>query len=127
VHTGPPSVEFREVFEIVRKANQAALDAIRPGVPCEHIDRTARQVICEAGYGAFFTHRLGHGIGIEIHEAPYMVDGNELPLAPGMTFTDEPGVYLPGRFGCRLEDVVAVTSSGGCSLTEYTHDLLVVD
>lgn len=127
VHVGPPSDEFRKVFETVRRANQAALAAIRPGVSCESIDRAARRVIEEAGYGPFFTHRLGHGIGLEVHEEPYMVEGNQLLLEPGMTFTDEPGIYLPGRFGCRLEDVVTVTESGGAALTDYTHELIVVD
>lgn len=127
VHIGPPSDEFVNVFETVRRANHAALDAIRPGAVCEEIDHAARQVIDEAGYGQFFTHRLGHGIGIEVHEEPYMVAGNRLALAPGMTFTNEPGIYLPGKFGCRLEDVVAVTNDGGVALTQYTHDLLVID
>jgi len=115
------------VFEIVRKANEMALAAIRPGVTCERIDGAARQVIDEAGYGQFFTHRLGHGLGLEIHEEPYMLAGNDLALEPGMTFTDEPGIYLSGRFGCRLEDVVAVTQHGGIALTDYTHELIVVE
>lgn len=127
VHVGPPSDEFRKVFETVRRANHAALAAIRPGVSCESIDRAARQVIEEAGYGRFFTHRLGHGIGLEVHEEPYMVEGNSLLLEPGMTFTNEPGIYLPGKFGCRLEDVVMVTESGGAALTDYTHELIIVD
>lgn len=127
VHVGPPSDEFREVFETVRRANHAALAALRPGVSCESIDRAARQVIEEAGYGPFFTHRLGHGIGLEVHEEPYLVEGNPLLLEPGMTCTNEPGIYLPGRFGCRLEDVVVVTESGGAALTDYTHELIVVD
>jgi D-alanyl-D-alanine dipeptidase len=127
VHVGPPSDEFREVFEVVREANHAALAAIHPGASCESVDRAARQVITAAGYGEHFTHRLGHGIGIEIHEEPYMVAGNRQFLEPGMTFTDEPGIYLPGEFGCRIEDVVAVTESGGVSLTDYTHDVIVVE
>lgn len=127
LHVGPPSGEFREVFEIVREANRAALAAIRPGASCESIDRAARQVIAAAGYDEHFTHRLGHGIGIEIHEEPYMVEGNRLLLEPGMAFTDEPGIYFPGKFGCRIEDVVAVTESGGVSLTDYTHDVIVVE
>ncbi len=126
VHVGPPTEEFLHIFEIVRRANQAALDAIRPGATCESIDRAARQVIEQAGYGEFFTHRLGHGIGIEVHEEPYMVQGNSLPLEPGMTFSDEPGIYVPGRFGCRLENIVAVTETGGVKLTEYTHEPIIV-
>jgi D-alanyl-D-alanine dipeptidase len=126
VHVGPPSAEFREIFAIMREANHAALAAVRPGASCESVDRAARQVIAAAGYGERFTHRLGHGIGIEIHEEPYMVEGNPLLLEAGMTFTDEPGIYLPGKFGCRIEDVLAVTADGGVSLTEYSHDLIVV-
>jgi Xaa-Pro aminopeptidase len=127
VHVGPPSGEFREVFETVRLANHKALAAVRPGVECESIDQAARRAIEEAGYGEFFTHRLGHGVGIEVHEEPYMVAGTNLFLEPGMTFTDEPGIYLPGKFGCRLEDVVTVTDAGGKALTEYTHELIIVD
>jgi Xaa-Pro aminopeptidase len=127
VYVGQPSGEFQEIFETVRTANHRALAAIRPGVTCESIDQAARRTIEEAGYGKFFTHRLGHGIGIEVHEEPYMVAGNNLPLEPGMAFTDEPGIYLPGKFGCRLEDVVIVTDNGGKALTEYTHDLIIVD
>lgn len=126
VHVGPPSDEFSEVFGIVRRANEKALEAIGPGVPSQEIDRTAREVIARRGYGEYFTHRLGHGIGIEVHEEPYMVEGNELPLSPGMTFTDEPGIYIPGKFGCRLEDVVAVTEDGGVALTDFSHQLIVV-
>jgi Xaa-Pro aminopeptidase len=126
VHVGPPNGEFLRVFDVVRQANQAALDAIRPGATCESIDRAARRVIEQAGYGEFFTHRLGHGIGIEVHEEPYMVEGNPLPLELGMAFSDEPGIYLPGRFGCRLENIVAVTETGGIKLTEYTHDPIIV-
>ena len=126
VHVGPPSAEFQETFAIMQEANHAALAAVRPGASCESIDRAARQVIAAAGYGECFFHRLGHGIGIEIHEEPYLVEGNRLLLEPGMTFTDEPGIYLPGKFGCRIEDVLAVTADGGVSLTEYSHDLIVV-
>jgi D-alanyl-D-alanine dipeptidase len=127
VHVGPPSEEFRQIFTIVREANGAALAQVRPGVTCASVDRAARSVIQAAGYGEYFTHRVGHGIGIDIHEEPWMVEGNDLILEAGMTFTDEPGIYLPGRFGCRLEDVVAVTESGGVSLTDYTRDIIVVD
>jgi len=126
VHVGEPTDKFREVFGIVREANRAALAAVRPGVTCETIDRAARQVIEQAGYGEYFTHRVGHGIGIDIHEEPWMVEGNQMVLEPGMTFSDEPGIYLPGQFGCRIEDVVAVTGSGGVSLTEFTYDIIVV-
>jgi len=126
LHVGPPSDEFRGVFETVRRANQAALAAVHPGVTCKSIDRAARQVISAAGYGERFTHRVGHGIGIDIHEEPWMVEGNDLILEMGMTFTDEPGIYLPGKFGCRIEDVVAVTETGGSALTEYTYEIIEV-
>jgi Xaa-Pro aminopeptidase len=127
VHVGPPSDEFERIFKIVREANHAALAAVRPGVSCESVDRAARQVIMAAGYNDYFKHRVGHGIGIEIHEEPWILEGNSLPLAQGMAFTDEPGIYLPGCFGCRLEDVVRVTETGGLSLTNCTHDLLIVE
>ncbi|MBU0490302.1 MAG: Xaa-Pro peptidase family protein [Chloroflexi bacterium] len=127
LHVGPPPPEFQEIYAIMREANHAALAAVRPGASCQSIDRAARQVIDEAGYGEHFFHRLGHGIGIEIHEEPYLVEGNEMHLEPGMTFTNEPGIYLPGRFGCRIEDVVAVTATGGVSLTDYTHDIVEVE
>ena len=126
VHVGEPSDKFREVYGVVLEANRAALAATRPGVTCESIDRAARRVITQAGYGEYFTHRVGHGIGIDIHEEPWMVEGNQLPLEPGMTFTDEPGIYLPGQFGCRIEDVIAVTGSGGIALTDFTYDIIVV-
>jgi len=127
VHVGPASSRFTEVYDVVRRANEEALAAIRPGVPCHEVDRVARDVISEAGYGEYFTHRLGHGIGIQVHEEPYMVEGNELRLSSGMVFTDEPGIYIPGAFGCRLEDVVAVTDDGGVRLTNLTRSLTVVD
>jgi len=113
---GKPSDKQRKVWDIVKKAQSEALKAVRPGVPCEHIDRVARKVIEEAGYGPeykYFTHRLGHGIGIDGHEYPYLVKGNKLKLQPGMTFSDEPGIYIYGEFGVRLEDCFVVTEEGG--------------
>ena len=111
----PRDPEVSIVYRVVWEAQQAALAAARPGVSCEQIDRAARAVIESAGYGPFFTHRTGHGLGLQGHEPPYLRTGNLEQLEPGMVFTIEPGVYLPGRFGVRLE-VVAVATSGGVEL-----------
>jgi Xaa-Pro aminopeptidase len=126
VHIGEPSEEFRRVYEIVGRANQATLDAVKPGVPCEALDRAARDLIASEGYGDAFIHRVGHGLGLEVHEEPYLVAGNQLPLAPGMVFSDEPGIYLEGRFGVRTEDAVVCTETGGERLNEATRELLVL-
>jgi Xaa-Pro aminopeptidase len=126
VHVGEPSEEFRKVYDIVRKANQATLDAVRPGVACQELDRAARQIITEAGYGEAFIHRVGHGLGLEVHEEPYLVEGNDLLLAEGMVFSDEPGIYLEGRFGVRIEDAVVCTADGGRRLNESTRELVVM-
>src|SRR6187200_869620 len=113
VSVGEPTSEIREVHEVIRQAQQAGVDAVRPGVSCQEIDRAARSVITEAGYGEQFIHRTGHGIGVTTHEPPYMVEGEDQPLVPGMCFSVEHGVYLPGRFGVRIEDIVTVTADGG--------------
>jgi Xaa-Pro aminopeptidase len=126
VFVGEPTGEHRRVYDTVRAAQQAAFDAVRPGVPAQEVDRAARAVISGAGYGAFFVHRTGHGIGIEIHEPPYIVEGNETPLQPGMTFSDEPGIYLPGKFGVRIEDQLVVTDQGAERLNEASRELTVV-
>jgi Xaa-Pro aminopeptidase len=126
VHIGNPSEEFTKVYEIVRRANQAALDAVRPGVECQAIDAAARDLITAEGYGDAFIHRLGHGLGLDIHEEPYLVKGNTLPLAEGMVFSDEPGIYLEGRFGVRIEDAVVCTAEGGERLNEATRDLIIM-
>lgn len=113
---GKPSDKQRKIWDAVRKAQKEALKAVRPGVPCENIDRAARKVIDEAGYGPeykYFTHRVGHGIGMEGHEYPYLVRGNKLKLQPGMTFSNEPGIYVYGEFGIRIEDCFVVTEDGG--------------
>jgi Xaa-Pro aminopeptidase len=108
----PADGEVRKVYRTVWEAQQKALEAVRPGVPCEAIDRAAREHISAAGYGEFFLHRTGHGLGLQVHEPPYMVAGNAEPLAEGMTFSIEPGIYLPGRFGVRLEVIASVASEG---------------
>ncbi len=107
-----PSPEYREVFNTVLAAQSSALAAGRPGVACQELDRIARNVIRAAGYGDYFTHRLGHGMGMDGHEPPYLVEGNDLALEPGMVFTIEPGIYLPRRWGVRIEDDVVVRNDG---------------
>jgi Xaa-Pro dipeptidase len=113
---GKPSDKQRKVWHIVRKAQVKAIETVRPGVPCEAIDIAARKVVDDAGFGTeyrYFTHRVGHGIGMEGHEYPYLVRGNKLKLQPGMTFSDEPGIYIYGEFGVRIEDCFVVTKDGG--------------
>jgi len=114
------------VYDVVRGAQQAGVEAGRPGAPAEAVDRAARNVIEEAGYGAFFSHRTGHGIGLDVHEEPYILSGNGLTLEPGMTFSVEPGIYLAGRFGVRIEDIVKVTDHGPERLNNARRDLIVV-
>jgi Xaa-Pro aminopeptidase len=109
---GPPEAEAERVYRTVWEAQQRAIEAVRPGVPAESVDRAAREVITTAGYGPAFLHRTGHGIGLQVHEAPYIVAGNRQPLEEGMCFSVEPGIYLPGRFGVRLEVIVTVTADG---------------
>jgi Xaa-Pro aminopeptidase len=127
VCVGEPTSEIREVHEIVRLAQQAGVDAVRPGLTCQEVDRAARKVIRDAGYGAQFIHRTGHGIGVTTHEPPYMVEGEEQPLVPGMCFSVEPGIYLTGRFGVRIEDIVTVTEDGGRRLNNTNYGLRIVE
>ncbi len=112
---GEAGAKQKAVYEIVKRAQTAALQAARPGIACQELDRVARRVVEEAGYGpgySYFTHRLGHGIGLDGHESPYLVEGNTLSMEPGMTFSNEPGIYLPGEFGVRLEDIMVITEDG---------------
>jgi Xaa-Pro aminopeptidase len=125
-HVGEPSPEFVSAYEAVLAANQAAFEAVWPGVPCQEIDRAARSVLTQAGFGDAFIHRTGHGLGLSLHEEPYLVEGNTLPLAAGMVFSDEPGVYFPGQFGIRIEDTVVCTADGGRRLNEATRALRVM-
>jgi Xaa-Pro dipeptidase len=118
--------ELAQVHEIVRAANAAGRAAAGPGVLCQEVDRAARRVITEAGYGDYFIHRTGHGLGLESHEPPYIVAGNERRLAVGMTFTVEPGIYLPGRGGVRVEDDVVITEEGCESLTTFERRLFSI-
>jgi Xaa-Pro aminopeptidase len=127
VHVGEPTDEEREVHEIVRRAQQAGFDAVRPGVECQEIDRAARRVIADAGYGEQFIHRTGHGIGLTTHEPPYMIEGDQNRLEPGMCFSIEPGIYLSGKFGVRIEDIVTVTEDGGLRFNNTPHELQIVE
>jgi Xaa-Pro dipeptidase len=123
---GKASDKMKKVFEIVHRAQTAALKTARPGVECQAVDAAARKVISYAGYGPdykFFTHRLGHGIGMDGHEWPYLVRGNATTLAPNMTFSDEPGIYIPGEFGVRLEDDMHITESGAELFTPQSPSL----
>lgn len=118
---------FREVYDIVRLANQAACDAVRPGATCGSVDHTARKVITDAGYRDFFTHRLGHGIGLDVHEQPYLTETSDRILHVGNVFSDEPGIYLPGEFGVRIEDLLVVTEEGADVLGNLSREPEVVD
>jgi Xaa-Pro dipeptidase len=118
--------ELVEVYRIVEAANAAGRATAGPGVACQEVDRAARRVIEDAGYGQFFIHRTGHGLGLEGHEPPYIVEGNTLPLEVGMTFTVEPGIYLPDRGGIRVEDDVVITEYGCQSLTTFERSLQTV-
>jgi Xaa-Pro dipeptidase len=112
-----PPRRFREVYNLVRDAQDAAMEQVRPGVPAQEVDRAARAVITKGGYGQYFTHRVGHGMGMDGHEPTYMVEGNTRPLAPGYVFSVEPGIYMPGMWGVRLEDDFMCTESGGALLS----------
>jgi Xaa-Pro aminopeptidase len=122
-----PDEEFRHLFGVLHTAQERATRAIRPGVACEAVDATARGVIDAEGYGEAFFHRTGHGIGLEGHEDPYLVDGNREPLAEGMAFSIEPGIYLTGRYGARIEDIVVCGRDGPIVLNEASRELYVVD
>ncbi|MCI3151379.1 aminopeptidase P family protein [Streptomyces sp. GB4-14] len=127
VHVGEPTEEERRVHDLVREAQEAGFRTVRPGAACQDVDRAARAVIADAGYGDHFIHRTGHGIGVTTHEPPYMIEGEERPLVPGMCFSVEPGVYLPGRFGVRIEDIVTVTEDGGRRLNDTERGMVMVD
>ncbi len=123
---GEVSEEAAHIHRVVQQANAAGRAAGRPGVPCAEVDRAARTIIEEAGYGKFFTHRTGHGIGMEAHEEPYMRGDNQQLLAPGMTYTVEPGIYLAGQNGARVEDNMLVTEDGCESLSDMPREMRVV-
>ena len=124
---GSPSDEIRRVYAATDKAQLAGVDALRAGAPAEDVDRAARRVIEEAGYGAFVTHRLGHGLGMDGHEQPYLVKGNRKPLVVGNTVTIEPGIYMPGKFGVRIEDDYGVRDKGLASLSVRPTELGILN
>lgn len=125
VACGEPPAEALKVYETVYESQMAGRSAIRPGTACQEVDRAARKVIEEAGYGEFFMHRTGHGIGMRGHEEPFIVEGNGLPLEPGNCFSVEPGIYLPGRFGVRIENIHACTEDGYVSLNAEPSPTLI--
>ena len=127
VSIGQPSVQIRDAYDVLFAAQAAAVKAATVGTPCEDVDAAARSIISGAGYGEQFIHRTGHGIGVEAHEDPYIVEGNELPLAPGHAFSIEPGIYVSGEFGLRLEDIVVATADGPDAMNRVAHELVVVD
>jgi Xaa-Pro aminopeptidase len=126
VWVGPVPKDARPAYEAVREAQQAAIDAVRPGIPTGEVDAAARKVLRKAGLGRYFTHSTGHGVGLEIHEMPRVADGQREILQPGMVITIEPGVYFPGKWGVRIEDMVAVTASGCEVMTPTSKDFLAV-
>ncbi|MGY1640717.1 M24 family metallopeptidase [Geodermatophilus sp. SYSU D00703] len=121
-----PDAEVAEWYGVLQQAQAAATAAVRPGVTAERVDAAARDVIAAAGWGEHFIHRTGHGIGLDTHEAPYIVAGNDLPLVPGMAFSVEPGIYLAGRCGARIEDIVVCTADGVATLNEGRRDLVIL-
>jgi len=125
VFLGKPGREFREAFELVLAANTRGREAVRPGLPAEELDRVVRGFIEQGGMGARFLHRTGHGLGLDVHEEPWIQAGSATLLEEGMVFSIEPGVYLPGKFGIRVEDIVAITSEGVKTLTGFDHALVV--
>jgi D-alanyl-D-alanine dipeptidase len=123
---GEPDAEVAERYSILQRAQRAAVEAVRPGVSAEQVDAVARDVLAGAGLAEYFVHRTGHGIGLSVHEEPYIVAGNDLPLAAGMAFSVEPGIYFPGSWGARIEDIVIVTEDGAESVNHRPHELTVV-
>jgi len=123
---GEANREFAKIYEVVREANAAGRAAAKPGVPCADVDKAAREVIEKSGYGVYFTHRTGHGIGMEGHEEPYIRGDNMQLLEPGMAFTVEPGIYLPDRGGVRIEDNVIITDDGADCLSDMPRELRMV-
>jgi Xaa-Pro aminopeptidase len=122
----PAQPDVTTTYAVLQAAQAAAVAAVRPGIAAQDVDAAARSVIAGAGFGEYFIHRTGHGIGLDVHEDPYIVGGNRLALEPGMAFSVEPGIYLPGRWGARIEDIVVVTEDGVESLNNRSHDLTVL-
>ena len=126
VFTGTPTSEIADAYAVLKEAEAAGVNAGVVGASCESVDAAARSIIEAAGYGEYFVHRTGHGIGMEEHEDPYMVSGNSLPIEAGFAFSVEPGIYVPGKWGMRLEDIVVATSNGPVSMNNESHDLISV-
>jgi Xaa-Pro aminopeptidase len=123
---GEPRPDVAQQYSILQRAQRAAFDAVRPGVTAEQVDAAARDVLADAGLAEFFVHRTGHGIGLSVHEEPYIITGNDLPLTAGMAFSIEPGIYFPGHWGARVEDIVVVTEDGALAVNNRPHELIVV-
>jgi Xaa-Pro aminopeptidase len=123
---GEPNPEVARRYAVLQRAQQAAVNAVRPGVTAEQVDAVARDVLAAEGLADAFVHRTGHGIGLSVHEEPYIVAGNTLPLEEGMAFSVEPGIYFPGQWGARIEDIVVVTADGALSVNNRPHELVVV-
>jgi Xaa-Pro aminopeptidase len=121
---GSPSAEVAEWYAVLQAAQEASVASVRPGVTAEDVDAAARRVIDDAGWGEHFIHRTGHGIGLDTHEAPYIVEGNTIPLVPGMAFSVEPGIYLAGQCGARIEDIVVCTEDGVRNLDNGPRELV---
>ena len=126
VFTGEIPNDVAEAYAVLHEAQAAGVAAATVGTPCQDVDRATRKIIDDAGYGEYFIHRTGHGIGLEAHEDPYIVEGNELPLEAGHAFSVEPGIYIPGKWGMRLEDIAAATVDGPRSFNNSNHDLIAV-
>jgi Xaa-Pro aminopeptidase len=127
VWLGQPAAEFVELYDVLHRAQRASVAAATVGTAAEDVDRAGRDVIGAAGMGEYFIHRTGHGIGVEAHEDPYIVAGNSEPLVAGNAFSIEPGIYVPGRWGARLEDIVVASDSGPDPMNRADHDLAVID
>ena len=123
---GRPGPDVAERYAVLQRAQAAAVAAVRPGVTAQQVDAAARDILAAAGLAEFFVHRTGHGIGLSVHEEPYIVAGNDLPLTEGMAFSIEPGIYFPGEWGARVEDIVIVTADGALPVNTRSHDLTVV-
>jgi Xaa-Pro aminopeptidase len=124
---GEPTDEQREIYEIVRLSQEAGEAAVQPGATGEDVDRAARRVIEDAGYGKYFFNRVGHGVGIAVHENPYIIEGNDKPLKPGNVFSIEPGIYIAGKFGMRVENLVAVKPDGTAeALNKTTREMRII-
>lgn len=126
VFVGESTRNEKEIYDVVAEAHDVAIRSVKPGVRAEEVDSAARNVIEHAGYGEYFTHRTGHGLGLEVHEEPYIVQGNKMILKPGMAFTIEPGIYFFGKFGVRIEDNIAVSQTNGKMLSHISKGQVVV-